>query len=114
MNTDQKQRYKMLEEHFRKLWKPKDTKIIERLLPADAVLFLFDHSRVLRIEILVEKRSKDDYVMIEIEENNQRVYVFQLLLDALRSRFGYGAGAVFLSSSQDRRITELMTKLKAL
>lgn len=114
MNIDQNQTYKMLEEHFRKLRQPKCTRIIERLLPAGAVMFLFDHSKILRIDMLVEKRSKDDYVMIEIEENNQRVYVFQLLLDELRSRFAYSASGIFQNTFKDRHIADLMVKLKAL
>lgn len=114
MNSNQNPKHEMLENYFRKIQKPKRTLIIERLLPSNAVLFLFEHSRALRIEMLAEKRSKDDYVMIEIEENNQRVYVFQLLLDALRIRFISTGAALFLSGLQDRRISELMAKLKAL
>jgi hypothetical protein len=114
MKPNQNLTSEAVENFFRKLKQTKRKRIIECSLPTDAVLFLFEHTTALRIDMLVEKRSKDDYVIIEIEEDNQRVYLFQHLLDELRRRFSYDSGSILLAGFQNHRITNLIAKLKAL
>lgn len=113
MKSDLNARYEMLENYFRKLKQPKRKRVIECTLPSDAILYLFEHADALQIHLLVEKRDKEDYVVLDIEEDNKRVYIFQLLLDALRSRFAYGRDSISLKDVHDRKIANLLTRLKA-
>jgi len=113
MKSDQYNRYEKLEKHFGKLRQPKRNQIIECVLPGNAVVYLFERATALQIELLVEKRDKGDYVVIEIEEDNKRVYIFQLLLDALRNRFQKSITSIFLKEEQNREINDLFAMLTA-
>lgn len=113
MNTPLKSNFPLLEKHFEASKKPKDKRVIECMLPADAVLFLFDHVSSLRIDMLVEKRSKEDYVVIQIDEDNKRVYLFQVFLNALRERFSLQGLATIFPDRYNQKIMGLLAKLKA-
>lgn len=114
MKTDLNSHYEMLERHFASLKKPKTKRVMECMLPADAVLFLYDHVNSLRIDMLVEKRGKEDYVIIQIDEDNKRVYLFQVFLDALRERFSLQGFAIVFPDRYNQKIMSLLAKLKAM
>ena len=63
-------------------------RIIDRILPSEAILYLFQKEKDLGIKIVIEKTSKgQDYVIIEHVDNDRWAYIFQLLLDKLCKRF---------------------------
>ena len=89
MNTDENSNMAAIRRFFSLSRRMNRRKLIERLLPSQAILFLFERKNELRIDIAVEKRSKEmDYVVIEIADNEQWAYLFELLLDNLTSRYG--------------------------
>lgn len=112
MKTPLKSSFPKQEKHFGSSKKPEGKRVMEYMLPADAVLFLYDHLNSLGIEMLVEKRDLEDYVILEIEENNKRIYFFQLLVGTIRGRFTPGSGP--LRDIYNRKITDLLIRLKSL
>lgn len=112
MKTNPTPRFNRLEQLFAQTQKPARKLTIECTLPSEAILFLHDNARALKIDMLVEKRSKEDYAIIQIEQGNMREYVFRLLLDALRRRFVFAQGSVFLQDNYTRKVNELVNKLK--
>lgn len=114
MKTNQTPRFDRLEQIFAQAKKPVPKITMECTLPSEAILFLYDRTSALKIDMLVEKRSKEDYAIIQIEQGNMREYVFRLLLDALRTRYTPSQGAIILRDRHDRKIAELVGKLKSL
>ena len=102
MNTDNNFSMEALKQFYSNIKRRNRKKLIERLLPSDAILFLFERKNELRIDIAVEKTAKEmDYVVIEIADHEQWAYLFELLLDKLISR--YGPGRYPLSFQRDIR-----------
>lgn len=86
-------------------------RIFEIMLPSSAILFLYRIARSIRIEMMVEKREKDDYVLVEAEGDNKRLYLLELLFAELKNKY---SSKVHLSDMYERRIQEILAELKLL
>src|SRR5574337_869331 len=75
-------------------------RVFEIMLPSPAILFLYKIAASIRIEMMVEKREKDDYVLIEAEGDNKRLYLLELLFAELKTKY---TSKVLVSDMYERR-----------
>lgn len=113
MKPDEKNKWNQLSA-FMKKWAVRERKrIIDFVLPPDGIMFLFQKEQELKIKLVVEKTdSHEDYVIAEVPDNENWIYLFQQLTDKLRKRFGKNR---FYSSSEidDRAIAKVYEFLKS-
>ncbi|MFN8711235.1 MAG: hypothetical protein ACK5Z2_00185 [Bacteroidota bacterium] len=89
-------------------------RLIDRFLPPDAILFLFEKEKELSIQLAAERTKKDDdYVVIEISSNERWTYIFQLLLDKIAKRYSPGRYCASFKD-EDAAILTICTQLTSL
>jgi hypothetical protein len=89
-------------------------RLIDRFLPPDAILFLFEKEKELSIQLIVEKTKKDeDYVVIEIADNERWSYIFQQLLDKITKRYSRNRFYAY-PRYEDAAILTICTQLTSL
>lgn len=110
METSKKLIWEEMAESLRKYRKSLSKRVFEITLPSQAILFLYKHAQSLRLEMMVEKREKDDFVLIEAEGNNKRLYLLELLFSELKNKHS----RTNVSDMYDRRIQEVLAELQTL
>lgn len=111
MNTTNKSGQQIIDDIKAKVAREKQTTLIECLLPTQAVVKLIPLAKQMGITILIEKKDKEDLVLLEVQRiNNMRIYLLQTLCGLLKEQFSrsYDVSLIY-----GRKIQEVLNLLQA-
>ncbi|MEO5644149.1 MAG: hypothetical protein ABIQ40_04300 [Bacteroidia bacterium] len=111
MATNQKPQEHIFIEEFFSAWRKKTpTTLLEFSLPTQAVIKLVPLLNRFRITFELEKRTKEDLVLIEVEqEKSTKIYWLHALCDLLKTCYTRGSGLYFL---YETRVEEILQHLR--
>lgn len=111
MTTNKKPEGYIFSEDFISTYRKKiPTTLIEFSLPTQAIIKLVPLLNQFRITFELEKRTKEDLVLIEVEqEKSTKIYWLHALCDLLKTCYTRGSGLYFL---YETRIEEVLRNLR--
>jgi hypothetical protein len=99
-----------IEEFFSAYRKKIPMTLLEFNLPTQAIIKLVPLLNQIRITFELEKRTKEDLVLIEVErEKSMKIYWLQALCDLLKTCYTRGSGLYFL---YETRVEEILQHLR--